>query len=274
MTRKTKDVLFYGALFLGVALLLLLEWKKSVLLLQEPYGQMWYDTLSRLIASFLCIAMLCRFSMSHLLMPKKPILRPFLVILPCFAIAINNFPFLSVGMGDATLGSGVSNYVMYALLCLSVGLFEEVAFRGCVFTVSLERIKNIQQAPLRVLVSCVVSSALFGLVHLTNLLAGASVGYVILQVGYSFLIGGMCAIIMVKTSHIWYGVLLHAVYNFAGGILPAFGLGQIWTVPTIILTAVVSVMVACYVFYVLFHIRPEEIERLLKGKKATKTSSV
>lgn len=273
MKRKTKDLLFYGALLLGVGLLLLLEWKKGVFLSQEPYGRMVYDTVSRFFAAVVCIGLLCRFSLSHLFAPTKPWLRPFLVILPCFAIAINNFPFLSVFLGDAALGSCMTDYVVYGLLCLSVGLFEEVAFRGCVFTVALERIPKIESAPLRVFVACVLSSALFGLVHLTNLLAGASVGYVILQVGYSFLIGSMCAIIMVKTSNIWYGILLHAIYNFAGGIVPEFGHGRIWTVPTIVWTAVVSVIVACYVVYLLFHIRAEEIERLLKGKRYKQSES-
>ena len=265
MKLKIRDILFYGIFAIGIALMLLLEWNKASWFSYEPYGQMCYEILSRLVASAVCIALLCRFSLSRLFVFKKPILSPFLVILPCFAIAINNFPILSVLMGDATLGTQATDYVMYALVCLAVGLFEELAFRGCVFTVALERMIKITSPSLRVFAACVTSSALFGLVHLANLFAGASVGYVLLQVCYSFLIGGMCAIIMVKTANIWYGVALHTIYNFAGGVVPEFGAGQIWTIPTVVLTVVVSLIVAAYVLFLLFRVRKEEIDALLKG---------
>jgi len=105
-------------------------------------------------------------------------------------------------------------------------------------------------------------------VHLVNIFSGASPAAVILQVGYSFLIGGMCSVILIKTSNIWYCVILHAVYNFAGGVVPECGGGAIWTMPTVILTAVVAVIVAVYVVYQLIRITPDEIERFLNEKKA------
>lgn len=266
MKRRTKDALAFGLLLLVFLLLLGLEWKKDLLTAYEPYGQMQYETVSRLLACVACVVLLCRFSLSHVFALHAPVVRSFLVVLPCFAIAVNNFPFLSVWMGDAIMGSNGMEYFLYALLCLSVGLFEELAFRGCVFTVALERTTRFSSPPVCVLVACVFSSALFGLVHIANLFAGASIPYVLLQVGYSFLIGGMCAIMTVKTGTLWYGVVLHTVYNFLGGIVPEFGGGRIWTWPTIVLTTVVAIPVAVYVFYLLFRVRKEEIDRLLHGE--------
>lgn len=274
MKRKTRDMLFYGIFAIGIVLMLLLEWKKTSWFGYEPYGQMHYEILSRLVAALACVALLFRFSLSRLFVFKRPILRPLLVILPCFAIAVNNFPILSVLQGDALLGTNVTDYVVYAILCFAVGFFEEVAFRGCVFTVALERTTKITSPSLRVFAACVASSALFGLVHLANLFAGASLGYVILQVGYSFLIGGMCAIVMVKTANIWYGVALHAIYNFAGGVVPEFGAGQIWTLPTVVLTVVVSLIVAAYVLILLSRVRGEEIDMLLKGSARKEQTEV
>lgn len=274
MKHKTRNALFYGIFAIGIVLVLLLEWHKASWFSYEPYGQIHYEILSRLVAGLVCVALLCRFSLSHLFVFKSPIIRPFLMILPCFAIAINNFPILSVLMGDTILGTNVADYIVYALLCLAVGFFEEVAFRGCVFTVALERMTKITSPTLRVFAACVTSSALFGLVHLANLFAGASLGYVLLQVCYSFLIGGMCAIIMVKTANIWYGILLHAIYNFAGGVVPEFGAGQIWTIPTVVLTVVVSLIVAAYVLFLLFRVREEEMDTLLKGRAHKKQTDI
>ena len=69
--------------------------------------------------------------------------------------------------------------------------------------------------------------------------------------------------LLVKTKNIWYCVVLHAVYNFAGGIVPECGGGAIWTIPTVILTAVVAVIVAAYVIYMLIRISPHDVEALL-----------
>ncbi len=229
----------------------------------------WYEVGIRLFGAIVCIALMWRFSYMHLLVPKKPSIKRLLIALPFFAIAVNNFPFLSVLMGDASLaGATAGGYAKYALLCLAVGLFEELAFRGCVFPMALEQTKKIASAPWRVLAASVISSAVFGLVHLTNLFAGASVGFVLLQVSYSFLIGGMCSIMLVKTQNVWYCVLCHAIYNFAGGVVPELGSGTLWTVPTVVLTAVVAVAVAVYTFVVLFRISAQEIEKTVKGKRA------
>lgn len=229
----------------------------------------WYDVGLRFFASAVCIALMWRFSYTHLLFPKKLKAMRFLTVLPFFAIAVNNFPFLSVLMGEASLdGASAVGYATYALICFSVGLFEELAFRGCAFMIALEQTKKISRAPLCVLAASVISSAVFGLVHLTNLFAGASVGFVLLQVCYSFLIGGMCSIMLVKTQNVWYCVLCHAIYNFAGGVVPELGRGTLWTVPTVILTAVVAVAVTVYTFVVLFRISAQEIEKTVKGKRA------
>ncbi len=231
---------------------------------------LWFEIGIRLFGTAVCVALMWRFSYTHQLLPGKLSTKRLLTVLPFFVIAVNNFPFLSVLMGEASLaGAHASGYVRYALFCLSVGLFEEFAFRGCAFTIALEQTKKMKSPPLRVLVASVISSAIFGLVHLTNLFAGASVGGTLLQVGYSFLIGGMCSIMLVKTGNIWYCALCHAIYNFAGGVVPELGSGTLWTVPTVILTAVVAVIVTVYAFAVLFRVSAEEVERTVKGKRAT-----
>jgi membrane protease YdiL (CAAX protease family) len=92
----------------------------------------------------------------------------------------------------------------------------------------------------------ILSSAIFAVVHLANLLSGASPLPVIQQVGYSFLIGAMCALSLIVTKNIWTSIFMHTVFNFAGGLIPMLGSGKIWNVPTIIITAVLAVLVIVY----------------------------
>ena len=103
---------------------------------------------------------------------------------------------------------------------------------------------------------------MFGVIHLINIVAGASPGAVILQIGYSFLIGAMCSVVLFKTANLWLCVLLHAVYDFCGMLVPTLGDGKWWDIPTVIFTVILALFTI--VFYVLAFVRmdPKETRRL------------
>ncbi len=239
--------------------LLFFEMFHGTILKNVEYGEQIYNISTRFLGGIAC-AIFVYLNSSKNILSLKTDMRSFLIFLPCMAVAINNFPFITFFSGEAYISSGVVEIVLYALLCICVGFFEEMAFRGCIFSMLLQRRGKRQ---IDVFVSIVLSSVIFGVVHLVNVFGGANIGAVVLQVGYSFLIGGMCSVILVKTKNIWYCVVLHAVYNFAGGIVPECGGGAIWTIPTVILTAVVAVIVAAYVIYMLIRISPHDVEALL-----------
>ena len=121
----------------------------------------------------------------------------------------------------------------------------------------------------RVFWTVVWTSAAFGLIHLVNLLEGAGIGPTVLQVGYSFLIGGMCAIVLLKTGNLIYCILLHGIYDFGGGLISRLGNGALWDTPTVILTAVLAVLVTVWLFWVLLRIDPADTDRfyIMKEKE-------
>ncbi len=258
MTKIKKTVLLSFAITL-LFVLLCMEIFKATLFGSYEDGDNIYLILTRITGGMACLLFL-RIYISQKILSFRTTLRAFFIFLPCMAVAVNNFPFIPFFLGEAYINSKPIKIIIYALVCLSVGFFEEMAFRGCIFTVVLERTKK---NVFGVFLAIVVSSAIFGIVHLVNVMAGGSVGAVILQVGYSFLIGGMCSVVLVRTSNIWYCVILHSVYNFAGGIVPECGGGAIWTVPEIVLTVVVAVTVAVYVIYMLSKTTEKDIDRLL-----------
>ena len=153
---------------------------------------------------------------------------------------------------------------MFALVCVCTGLFEEIAFRGCIFTTALREGRKTRAG---VFFAIVISSAVFAAVHILNLFAGAGIGFVALQIGYSFLIGALCAVVYIRSTNIWYAVILHSVYNFAGSVVNECGSGEIWTVPQIIFTAIVSVCVGIYVIYQFFKIDDRDIDKILNVDK-------
>ena len=192
---------------------------------------------------------------------SRPRVSHLAVFLPSLAVAINNFPILGYAQGTVQLERGDLLWV-YALDCLMIGAFEELAFRG-VFLPSLLSRYGRDQKQLRLTV--ILSSAAFGLIHLVNMAEGAGVGATLLQVGYSFLIGGMCAIVLVKTGNLFYCILLHGVYDFGGRFL-TIGSGRLWDTPTVIITAVLAVVVTAWMLKVFFELTPKEGERLYRKK--------
>ena len=190
---------------------------------------------------------------------KKSRAKQLLCTLVPLAVVINNFPIIGVLSGNAYVTSPNWYIFIFALEALSIGLFEEFAFRGVLFPYILE---NRRSSGKSIFWATVISSALFGGVHLFNLFAGGSPGAVVLQVGYSFLIGGMCAIVLLYTRCIWICVALHAIYDFCGYLIPTLGVGIIWDTATVIITAILGVFAFIFMLIWLLRITPERAEEL------------
>lgn len=257
---NNKNTILLGAAVLFVILMLLTEIFRESITDAFLYGEWIYGMISRFCGGGACILLICAFLPAGMLKFKVSI-SALAVFLPCMLIAVNNFPFIPFFSKEAYVIVDAAKIALYALFCISVGFFEEMAFRGCIFSYVLQRKGN---KAIDVFWSIVISSAIFAVVHIVNIFMGADPGATLLQIGYSFLIGGMCSVILVKTHNIWFCVILHAVYNFAGGIIPNCGGGIIWTLPEIVLTAVVAVAVAAYVIYRLVGIKPSEVDALIK----------
>ena len=222
--------------------------------------------LTRLLAAavFFVILLTQRYRVLH------PLRRPFgaslLFILPPLAVVVNNLPILSLAAGDAYLVHSAPRYLAaFALECLAIGLFEEIAFRGVVL---LTFARSRRHSHKSLLISILLSSAVFGAMHVVNLLAGAGLPDILMQIGYSFLIGAMCAVVLFKTANLWLCVALHAIYDFCGLLLPTLGGGTWWDTPTIVFTVILAVATTVYMVVAFFRMSPAEIERIYRETEA------
>ena len=218
------------------------------------------STLSRVFGSAVFLFVLLYQRKRLFMLPTVRCLSSFL---PALAVVINNFPILSAIRGDAYLTRPELIW-LFALDSLMIGVFEEIAFRGVLFLLVLEGRHETSRQIFRTTVGI---SAVFGLVHLVNLLEGAGVGATLLQVGYSFLIGGMCSIVLLKSGNLLLCILLHAVYDFCGGLYPTLGAGVWWDTPTVIFTAVLGVAVFVWMMAVLVRITPGEADRFYQTRE-------
>ena len=170
-----------------------------------------------------------------------------LLTLPALLVAVNNLPAISLATGDCGITDTPLWVAIFFVQCMCVGFFEELAFRGLLFPYFLKKCKT----RLHVFLCIAGTSCLFGLYHLLNLLEGAGIGPVFQQVGYSALVGAMCAACMLLTGNVVVPVILHGVYNFCGLVVPTLGGGTWWDVPTIVITVVLAVAATAY-FAVVF----------------------
>lgn len=116
------------------------------------------------------------------------------------------FPALTVAYGFA-LGfrqAPIGTLVFVLLSVALAGVVEEVAFRGVLLT-SL-RSRGMWPA-------VAVSSALFGLMHVTNMFLGSPWYSVLLQVTFAAMAGAGYAAMRLRTGSLWPPILLHALYD-------------------------------------------------------------
>ena len=228
-------------------------------------SQMVQIILTRLMGSIVFIPLCIYMGYNVLGLTKNKRWTYLLYTLVPLAVVVNNFPIIGVLSGAAYVTEPDWYIPIFALESLMIGLFEEFAFRGVLFPYILE---NRRQSSSSIFKATVISSAAFGAVHILNLFAGGGLGGVVLQVGYSFLIGGMCAIVLLYTRCIWICVALHAIYDFCGFMIPTLGTGVIWDPITVAITTILGIFALVFMLLWLRKITPERVEEIYtKNKK-------
>ena len=143
---------------------------------------------------------------------KKPLGS---LILPCAAILVL-YTFALIGTLIMCFGDPLQpplKILAFILCMLSVGLTEELVFRGLIARMLYARFGR---NPVGVWLSVLLSSLLFGLVHLSNALSGVDLTSVLIQVVGASALGICLAAIYLRTGSFWTVVLLHAYMDFCG----------------------------------------------------------
>ncbi|MBO5270674.1 MAG: CPBP family intramembrane metalloprotease [Clostridia bacterium] len=273
-TKKERAFLSVMLLFILGFLLFYTQFPKYKETYDEGFAELLELAVTRLLCGgiFLCLAGFLGYGIFSF--RRIPSARALIVLIPAMLVAVNNFPIIGLITGSVTVTADLPRILLFVLACVGIGLFEELAFRGVVLPVLLRHILKRMRAketgkprriPLEttaVFLAIVGASAIFGLFHLLNLLTGADPLGVLMQIGYSFLIGGMCAIVLLKTRCIWFSVLIHTIYDLGGMMFRYLCVGRLWDTPTVILTAVLAVLVAVYFLMTLFRLTPDEVTAL------------
>lgn len=264
---RFADVLSIGVIAVLCAVAIVLDYVEIDFFNDAFKNRMLKDIIQRGSGAVAAVLLMVR---AKIRLFGKP--QGWLYLLPCLLIAVDNFRFWAYFTAETqpTLGGDVWDYVLFSLQCFSVGLFEECIFRGIIFTVLANYFSKDKRGFLK---TYVLSSLVFGAAHLFNLFGGASPVSVIMQVGYTFLTGGLFAFCLIKTKNIFCCAFVHALYNFCGLLFSEQGLGMPLPLDfgTCMTMLIVSVLVGVFVLYKVFTY--SEAERAcLYAKIGVKTS--
>lgn len=248
-------VLLYAVGAVSVPYVQLAEWLKVGKELELLFG-----FLTKSLCSILPIYLIFQFGFADLFKLNKDKLKGMIFTIPAFLVMLNNLPFIPVISGYMSINSTFFKSLTYILYCLSIGVLEETVFRGIVLPLLLYKFSKDKKG---VFWAIILSSAIFGGMHLFNLFGGFS-PMVFLQVGYAFLIGAVCGFTLVASGNIYLPILFHALFD-VGGLLLSEGLaeGVLWSTANIVWTAISSVVLA--VFIVVIFIKkdfPNNLDRL------------
>ena len=175
--------------------------------------------------------------------------------IPCFMVAIINFPFGVLISHKAEI-THMNLMGLYILCVFSIALLEELIFRGVLLLLVSDYLRGKKY---QYLWTALICSLVFSLTHLTNLFEGMGITDVLLQCLYTFLIGGMLVITMLKTKNIWLCILIHAIFDFGGMMIYTIGVGETWDTLFWILTFVGGALCAGHVVYTLVKLEKDYV---------------
>ena len=182
----------------------------------------------------------------------------YLLMIPAVLVCVNNAPLVGLITGEVQITASQINIALFVVYCLVIGIFEETAFRGLVFPLAL---KVCEKRKYQTFWGVALSSAFFAVAHAIGFIGGNPLA-VLLQIGYSFLIGAMCAISVLYTKNLYFAIFLHTVYDIGGLMTANIALGNQWDTLTIIITAILGVIVCAYMIFALFKFDKKEIKPL------------
>ncbi len=185
-------------------------------------------------------------------------IRNWLYLLPCLVIAVNNFQWWSYFNGLQTLvRTNALDILLFAVYCLSVGMFEEFIFRGVLFSVVASYFPKNKKG---FIWTYVVTSLVFAVAHIFN-------GN-LLQVLYTILTGGLFAFVLIKTKNLLCCGFVHGLYNFCGLLMDKesnLGLGKgvaLFEWGTVLTMGIVAICMIAFVLYSLYKYTEEERKTL------------
>lgn len=236
MKKSYKNTITYILLLLIITLTVIFYFLPINIFEAEKLNGLFKNLILQSITLVLLLYIVIKCGYSNLLKVRKG-KKPVILIIFAFLVAAINFPFYSLIAGKAEI-TDFTILPLFLLSCLVTALEEEIFFRGLLYSFVKDKFSGRKN---QIILSVVLSSLIFGLFHLFNLLSGNG-GLVLLQVFYTFFLGCLLATLKESTGDIYIGLFVHALFNFCGGILNYAGSGEYFSYPLVVTVVIVALI--------------------------------
>ena len=253
---KRSNLIITILLFILGALCFIFFDVRPVTVLEDPKAnELLCGFISRFGLSLLFGWLLYQYGGKELMKIDDKIFKSLLWALPCFMVAFINFPYSALisGATYVTRGDLMGFYILYIL---GIAILEELIFRGTIVILISDVFRGKKHKPFFTTLIC---SLIFSLFHLTNLFETRDIGMVLLQCLYTFLIGAMLTVTILRTKNIWLCILIHAIFDFGGLLTYGIGGGDSWDTLFWILTIAGGILCAGHIIFTLIKLEKDYV---------------
>ncbi|MBR4237168.1 CPBP family intramembrane metalloprotease [bacterium] len=257
---KRNKIILIIFLVIAATLTIVFDLPQLVLVADETKNILLKELFSRLILAAFIIYLVIYGKFASLKPNFKNMLRNLLWMIPCFLVALANFPFSALINGTAIVERKDLIHLLI-INCVLIAIIEDFFFQGILRSIVEDYFKNTKH---RLFFVILIVSTIFALSHLLNLLSGASIGATILQVGYTFLMGGLFSTIKTKTNDIWLIVLIHTIFDVGGTLINKLGSGVFQDRLFWIFTIIFGIIAGIYILINIFVLDKKDVEEMKK----------
>ena len=130
-----------------------------------------------------------------------------------FYLVVAGLSIFTAAIKADTQWESFANFILGILMMIGIGIREEFLFRGIIGnTLALKYLKTTTG----LWITLIVSSLLFGFVHMFNVLSGVTLNGAFVQSLGAAGVGLIIMAIYLRGGNIWFVALAHAVVDFAG----------------------------------------------------------
>ncbi len=267
--KKKNIVLFFLKMLLIFILVnALMQFFANIILPAIYFSKYSSDIIIESILSLLVIIVIVLSKNSYIFKEKRTkLFKSLLLGLPMLFIAVLSFLFSKNNIFNSSYEFfQLLGYIIFVLL---IGVYEELLCRGWLQNEFIERFgKNKKQ----VITSIVLSSFIFGAMHITNVFVSQSFFQTSIQILQAMAAGILLGVIYYRTKNIWSVILLHALYDF--GVMFS-SLNYIkdctyntLTTPVAIYYIITSLVIVLFYFiYSMIYLRKSKINDLIEVKE-------
>lgn len=175
--------------------------------------------------------------------PKfEKVTKKVLIYLPFIIVCMGNLYLCIIGDVDIIYYFDYKLLILDSIACLLTCIIEELLFRA-ILVFELVKFKSKNKA-------IIISSLIFGLIHLINISSIASIGPTLLQVIYTFGLGLILASMYIENKNIILPIIFHFLFNFLNDILVNTLFILKWNLPFFIVNISFSILAIVYALFI------------------------